>query len=85
MVRHIFDEGKLDCTGTDTAHENVVREGASCQSFRILLGQEEPSVATGIFSCLEQLKGGSCLSVSSSVHIYVFIIWLFWPPNQDSI
>ena len=48
VTRHIFDGGKLNFDGTEEAHENVVAEGRSCQSFRMLLGQEESSVAIGI-------------------------------------
>ena len=47
VIRHIFEGGKLNFDGSDSAHANVVAEGASCQAFRMLLGQEESPVAIG--------------------------------------
>ena len=47
VVRHIFDGGKLNSTGTEEPHRNVVEEGRSCQSFQNLLGQKEVPTAIG--------------------------------------
>ena len=49
LTRHIFDGGKLNATGTESATDNVLREGDSCKSFRALLGKEESEVAAGTF------------------------------------
>ena len=50
LVRHIFDAGKLNDLGTEEAARNVVEEGSSCQSFRLLLGQEEERLGVGSVS-----------------------------------
>ena len=47
VVRHIFDGGKLNRTGTEEPHRNVVQEGRSCPSFRSLLGQDEVQTEIG--------------------------------------
>ena len=51
VTRHIFDGGKLNLSGTLTASQNVLSERGSSQSFRMLLGLEEPTVSTGILLC----------------------------------
>ena len=50
LVRHIFDAGKLNDLGTEEAARNVVEEGSSCQSVRLLLGKEEERVGVGSVS-----------------------------------
>ena len=50
LTRHIFDGGKLDDAGTDSAAPNVITEGESCKAFRTLLGKEVEPVPTGIKS-----------------------------------
>ena len=47
IVRHVFTGGKLNVDGTEAASEKVLQEASSCQSYRKLLGIEEPEVPTG--------------------------------------
>ena len=53
VVRHIFDGGILNMDGTETATEKVIEVGSSCQSFRVLLGQEEIENAAGSTSLVD--------------------------------
>jgi hypothetical protein len=55
VTHHIFDGGKLNRDGTEEAHRNVVEEGRSCQSFRMLLGQKETPVAIGSYTCIKRI------------------------------
>ena len=47
IVRHLFTGGKLNAEGTESASMSVVQEASSCQSYRKLLGIEEPAVPRG--------------------------------------
>ena len=46
-MRHVFTGGKLNENGSESATDNVLLLGASCQSFRKLLGIQEPEVPLG--------------------------------------
>ena len=48
VTRHIFDGGKLNIDGSEAPHDNVLTEGRSCKSFRLLLGIEDSTPVSGI-------------------------------------
>ena len=62
VVRHLFTGGKLNADGTVCASEKVLQEASSCQSYRRLLGIEEPVVPTG--QCSSSSPAITCVDIS---------------------
>jgi len=67
LTRHIFDGGKLDDAGTDSAAPNVITEGESCKAFRTLLGKEVEPVPTGTVS-LQDWQRVNNKNVATKIH-----------------
>ena len=56
IVRHIFDGGVLNASGTEVPSQNVLQEGTLCQAFQTLLGKEESRNNCGAVSLQDWLR-----------------------------
>ena len=56
IVRHIFDGGVLNASGTEVPSQNVLQEGNLCQAFQTLLGKEESRNNCGAVSLQDWLR-----------------------------